>query len=80
MIDFLAVKCSAFNIVLGRLLLKALKVVTLIHYITMKFPTIAMIGRVRGRQRYSRECYNRSLELADMAPKLPQAIKVEKTS
>ena len=39
-IDFLAVKCPlAFNGVLGSPLLKALKAVTLIHCLTMKFLT-----------------------------------------
>ena len=39
MIDFLAVKClSAFNGVLGKPLVKALKVVTSIHCLTIKFP------------------------------------------
>ena len=59
--NFLAMNCpSAFNGVLGRLLLKALKAVTSIHCLTMKFPAMARIGQVRGRQRDSRECYNRS--------------------
>ena len=46
-IDFLIVKCpSAFNRVLGRPLLKALKKVTSIHCLTMKFPTTTGIGQV----------------------------------
>ena len=49
MIDFLVVKCpSAFNRVLGRPLLKDLKVVTSIHYLTMKFLTAVGIGQVQG--------------------------------
>ena len=45
MIDFLVVKCSiAFNGVLGRPLLKALKVATSIHCLTIKFPTTTRIG------------------------------------
>ena len=39
--EFLIVDCpSAFNGVIGRLLLKALKVVTSIYHLTMKFPTV----------------------------------------
>ena len=46
-IDFPTVKCPlAFNKVLGKSLLKALKAVTLIHCLTMKFPTAAGIGQV----------------------------------
>ena len=49
MIAFLVVKCpSAFNRVLGKPLLKALKVVTSIHCLTIKFPIAARIGQVRG--------------------------------
>ena len=71
-IEFHVVKCSlAFNGVLGRPLLKALKVVTSIHCLTMKFPTAAWIGQVQGRQCDSRECYSKSLELAEMRPELP---------
>ena len=65
---------------LGRPLLKALKAVTSIHYLTMKFPTAAGIVQVRGRQCNFKECYNKSLELAEMVPELPQAIEVEKIS
>ena len=72
MINFLAVKCpSAFNGVLGRPLLKALKAVTSIHCLTMKFPIAARIGQVRGLQHASKECYSTLLELAEMAPELP---------
>ena len=46
----------------------------------MKFPTNTGIGQVRGRQRDSKDCYNKSLELAEMKPKLPQVMEVEKTS
>ena len=47
MINFLVVKCpSAFNEVLGKPLLKALKVVTLIHSLIMKFPIAAEVGQV----------------------------------
>ena len=40
-IDFLAVKCpSTFNGVLARPLVKALKVMTLIHCLKIKFPIV----------------------------------------
>ena len=81
MIDFLIVKCSsAFNGVLGIPLLRTMKVVMSIHCLKIKFPTAVGIGQVWGWRCDSRECYNRSLELAEMAPELPQAIDVEKTS
>ena len=80
-IDFLIVKCpSTFNGVLGRLILKALKAVTSIHYLTMKFSIAAGIGQVRGRQRNFRKFYSKSLELPETGPKLPQDMEVEKIS
>ena len=80
-INFFAMKCSlAFNEVLGRPLLRALKAVTSIHCLTMKFPTAAGIGQVRGRQHDSKECYSKSLKLAKMGLELPQAMEVEKIS
>ena len=48
MTKFLVVDCpSSFNGVIGRPLLKALKVVTSIYHLTMKFPDIEGIGQVR---------------------------------
>ena len=48
--------------------------------LTIKFPIVAGTGQVRGRQRNSRECYSRSLELAKKGPELPQAMEVKKIS
>ena len=38
------------------------------------------IGQVQGRQRNSRDCYDKLLELAEMEPELPQEMEVKKTS
>ena len=75
MIEFLiVVYLSAFNGVIERPLLKALKTVTSIYYLTMKFPTTDGTGQVRGSQYDSRECYKKSLKLAKNE-KLPQMIE-----
>ena len=75
MIDFLVVNyLSGYNGVLGRPLLRALKAVTSIHYLTMKFLIIVGTGQVRRRQWDSRECYNKSLELTDKRKELPQTM------
>ena len=81
MIDFLVVNCpSALNEVLGRSLLRVLKAVTSIRYLIIKFPIATRIGQVRGKRCDSRECYNRSLELAEKEPELPQAMEVKRIS
>ena len=60
MTEFLTVNCPlAFNGVLGRPPLKAMKIVTSIHYQTMKFPIAAGTSQVRGRQWDFRECDNK---------------------
>ena len=46
----------------------------------MKFPTASGTDQVWGRQRDSREYYNRSLELAKKGLELPQTMEVEKIS
>ena len=61
----------AFNGIIGRPILRALKAATSIHCLTIKFPTVAGTSQVRGKQWESRECYNKSLELAEKRKKLP---------
>ena len=81
MTEFFVVDCpSSFNGVIRRSLLKALKTVTSIYCLTMKFPTVEGIRQVRRRQYDSRECYNKSLMLAKKERKLPQMMKVGKVS
>ena len=76
MVDF----PSTFNWVIGRPLLKALKVVVLIYCLIVKFPTATRTRQVWGRQYVSRECYNRSLELVRNEREPPQMMEVEKVT
>ena len=79
-IDFLVVNCpSAYDGVLGRPLLRALKAIISVHCLTIKLPTTTGMGQVRGRYWDSRECHNKSLELAEKWKELPQTMEVEKT-
>ena len=61
---------STFNGVVERLLLKALRTMTLIYCLTMKFPTTMGTRQVQGRQCDSKECYNKSLKLAEKERRL----------
>ena len=45
---FLIVDCPAINGIIGRPLLKDLKVVTSIYHLTVKFPTAEGTGEMRG--------------------------------
>ena len=62
------------------LLLKALRTVVLSHCLTMKCPMTMGIGQVQGRQCDLRQCYNKSLKLAEKERKLRWMIEVEKVS
>ena len=78
-VEFLVVDYSStINWIIGRPLLKALKVVTSIYHLTMKFLTAEGTGKVRGSQYDSRECYNKSLKLSEKERSLPQKMEVEK--
>ena len=80
-VEFLMVDCpSVVNGIIGRPILKALKVITLIYHLTMKFPTAEGMGQVRGSQYDSKECYNKSLRLAEKERKLPQTMEVGKVT
>lgn len=50
---------SAYNALIGRPLLKEMKVITSIYHLYMKFPTPTGVGCIKGCQYESRECYNR---------------------
>ncbi|XP_060968820.1 uncharacterized protein LOC133036288 [Cannabis sativa] len=66
MADFAVIdQHSAYNAVIGRPILKEMKIVTSIYHLTMKFPTPAGVGSVRGVQSDSRECYNTAVKLAE---------------
>ena len=78
-VDFLVVDCpSAINGIIGRPLLKALKAVTSIYHLTMKFLTIKGTNEVWGSQYDLSECYNKSLKLAKKESRLPQRMEVGK--
>ena len=73
-IDYL----SVVNKIIGRLLLKALKAVTSIYHLTMKFLNVEGMGQVQGSQYDLRECYNKSLKLVEKERKFPQKMEVGK--
>ena len=62
MVDFLVIdQPSAFNVVLDRPSLKALKVITSICHLLMKFPTPKGMGQVHGNKDETRKCYNQAV-------------------
>ena len=65
MADFLVInQPSGFNAVLGRLFVRALKAITNIYHLFMKFPTPNSVGQVRGNQDKTRRCYNQAVRSA----------------
>ena len=53
---------SAYNMLLGRPSLNAIKVIPSSYHMMIKFPTISGVGMVRGDQRVARECYSASMK------------------
>ena len=53
---------SAYNILLGRPSLNAIRVVPSAYQMVIKFPTTNGVGMVRGDQRLARECYSASMK------------------
>ena len=53
---------SAYNVLLGRLSLNAIKAIPSTYYMVIKFPTTNRVGMVRGDQRVARECYSVSMK------------------
>ena len=62
-VKFLVVDApSAYNILLGRPSLNAIKAIPSAYHMMIKFPTIRGVGMVRGDQRVARECYSASMK------------------
>ena len=60
---FLVVEAlSAYNMLLGRPSLNAIKAIPSAYHMIIKFPTIHGVGMVRGYQRVARECYTASMK------------------
>ena len=53
---------SAYNMLLGRPSLNAIKSIPSAYHMIIKFPTIHGVGMVRGDQRVARECYTASMK------------------
>ena len=53
---------SAYNMLLGRPSLKAIKAIPSAYHMMIKFPTTGGVGIVRGDQRVARECYSASMK------------------
>ena len=53
---------SAYNMLLGRPSLNAIKAIPSAYHMMIKFPTVSGVGMVRGYQRVARECYSASMK------------------
>ena len=53
---------SAYNMLLGRPSLNAIKAIPSAYHMIIKFPTVNGVGTVRGDQRVARECYIASMK------------------
>ena len=53
---------SAYNMLLARPSLNAIKAIPSAYHIMIKFPTVSEVGMVRGDQRVAKECYSASMK------------------
>ena len=53
---------SAYNMLLGRPSLNAIKAIPSAYHMIIKFPTVNRVGTIRGDQRVARECYIASMK------------------
>ena len=53
---------SAYNMLLGRPSLNAIKAIPSAYHMMIKFPTVSEVRMVRGDQRVARECYSASMK------------------
>ena len=53
---------SAYNMLLGRPSINAIKAIPSAYHMIIKFPTTSGVGMVRGDQRVARECYSASMK------------------
>ena len=62
-VRFLIVDASyAYNVLLGRPSLNAIKAISSAYHMVIKFPTTNGVGMVQGDQRVARECYSASMK------------------
>ena len=52
----------AYNILLGRPSLNAVRAIPSAYHMVIKFPSMNGVGMVRGNQRIARECYSASMK------------------
>ena len=53
---------SAYNILLGRASLNAIRAIPSSYHMVIKFPTMNVVGMVRGNQCFAKECYSASMK------------------
>ena len=60
---------SSYNAILGRPILVAMRAVTSIYHLCLKFPTPSGVGVIRGNRYEARTCYTTSVMSAIAEPK-----------
>ena len=66
MVNFLLVdQPSAYNAIIGQQTLNALQAIISTYHLAMKFPAGDFVGKVRGDQAESQQCYAMSTRVAE---------------
>ena len=67
---------SAYNVLLGRPSLNAIKAIPSAYHMVIKFPTTNGVEMVRGDQHVARECYVDELDMRDEVNTRPEQLGV----
>ncbi|XP_074327692.1 uncharacterized protein LOC141665603 [Apium graveolens] len=65
----------AYNVIVGRPLMREMRMVTSIHHMTIKFSTPTGVGFLKSCQYESRVCYNQALRAAELGNASKQMVE-----
>ncbi|XP_074368057.1 uncharacterized protein LOC141708124 [Apium graveolens] len=68
-------QACAYNVIVGRPLMRAMGMVTSIHHMTVKFPTPTGVGFLKSCQYESTVCYNHALRAVELENASKETVK-----
>ena len=75
MVDFFVVdQPTAYNTIIGRPLMKKTNMVSVVYYLTVKFPTSMGVGYIKADQATARQCHIQAIHLSKQAMSEPKKV------
>ena len=77
MADFLVVdQPSAYNVIIGRPLMKKTNMVPVVYCLTVKFPTPTKVGYIKADQATARQCHIQAIHLSKQTVSEPEKVVI----